>query len=94
MTDWAARVLNFKRGELRLALLAALFYFCVLSGYFFLRPVRDAMGVARGMDELRWLFVATSVALPDYCSAFRWSRVAHGPAQVHSDRLWVRRSCA
>ena len=61
MTDWAARLLNFKRGELRLALLAALFYFCVLSGYFFLRPVRDAMGVARGMDELRWLFAATSV---------------------------------
>ena len=62
MTDWAARVLNFKRGELRLALLAALFYFCVLSGYFFLRPVRDAMGVARGMDDLRWLFVITSIA--------------------------------
>ena len=62
MTDWAARVLNFRRGELRLALLAALFYFCVLSGYFFLRPVRDAMGVARGMEELRWLFVVTSVS--------------------------------
>ena len=61
MTDWAARLLNFRRGELRLALLAALFYFCVLSGYFFLRPVRDAMGVARGMGELRWLFVITSV---------------------------------
>ena len=62
MTDWAARLLNFKRGELRLALLAALFYFCVLSGYFFLRPVRDAMGVARGMGDLRWLFVITSIA--------------------------------
>ncbi len=62
MTDWAARVLNFKRGELRLALLAALFHFCVLCGYFFLRPVRDAMGVARGMDELRWLFAVTSVS--------------------------------
>ena len=61
MTDWAARVLNFKRGELRLAVLAACFYFCVLSGYFFLRPVRDAMGVSRGMDELRWLFVITSI---------------------------------
>ena len=61
MTDWAARLFNFKRGELRLALLAALFYFCVLSGYFFLRPVRDAMGVERGMDELRWLFAVTSI---------------------------------
>ncbi len=62
MTDWAARVLNIRRGELRLVLLAALFYFCVLSGYFFLRPVRDAMGVARGMGELRWLFVVTSIS--------------------------------
>ena len=61
MTDWAARLLNFRRGELRLALLSALFYFCVLSGYFFLRPVRDAMGVERGMDELRWLFAVTSI---------------------------------
>ena len=62
MTDWAARVLNFKRGELRLAVLAALFFFCVLCGYFFLRPVRDAMGVARGMDDLRWLFAVTAVS--------------------------------
>ena len=61
MTDWAARVLNFKRGELRLALLSATFYFCVLSGYFFLRPVRDAMGVSRGMDNLYWLFGVTSI---------------------------------
>ena len=61
MTDWAARLLNFKRGELRLALLAALFYFCVLSGYFFLRPVRDDMGVSRGMDDLYWLFTVTCI---------------------------------
>ncbi|MBN1238645.1 MAG: MFS transporter [Gammaproteobacteria bacterium] len=61
MTDWTVRLLNFKRGELPLALLAALFYFCVLCGYFFLRPVREAMGVSRGMDDLRWLFVGTSI---------------------------------
>ena len=62
MTAWAARLLNFRRGELPLGVLAALFYFCVLCGYFFLRPVRDAMGVSRGMDELRWLFVVTSLS--------------------------------
>ncbi len=62
MTAWAERVLNFKPGELRLGVLAALFYFCVLCGYFFLRPVREAMGVSRGMDELRWLFVTTSIS--------------------------------
>jgi ATP:ADP antiporter, AAA family len=54
-------MLNFRRGELRLAVMAALFYFAVLCGYFFLRPVREAMGVSRGMDQLRWLFVLTSM---------------------------------
>jgi len=62
MTEWAARVLNFKKGELPLAVLSALFYFCVLCGYFFLRPVREAMGVSRGMGDLRWLFVGSSIA--------------------------------
>jgi AAA family ATP:ADP antiporter len=61
MTNWAARVLNFKPGELPLGALAALFYFCVLCGYYFLRPVRDAMGVSGGMDQLRWLFITTSI---------------------------------
>lgn len=55
------RLLNFRRGELPLALLSASFYFCVLCGYFFLRPVREAMGVSGGMDQLRWLFVVTSI---------------------------------
>ncbi len=50
---------NMKSGELPLAALSALFFFLVLCGYFFLRPVREAMGVARGMDELRWLFAVT-----------------------------------
>ena len=48
MTDWVARSLNFRRGELSLGALAGLFYFCVLCGYFFLRPVREAMGVSGG----------------------------------------------
>ncbi len=61
MTDSISRILNMKKQELPLALLSALFFFLILCGYFFLRPVRDAMGVARGMDELRWLFVLTSV---------------------------------
>lgn len=61
MSGLAARLFNFKRGEFPLAVLAALFYFCVLCGYFFLRPVREAMGVSGGMDQLRWLFVVTSI---------------------------------
>jgi AAA family ATP:ADP antiporter len=61
VSNVASRLFNFKKGELPLAVLSAVFYFCVLCGYFFLRPVREAMGVSRGMDDLRWLFVGTSI---------------------------------
>ena len=61
MADTVSRILNIKEEERPLALLSAAYFFCILCGYFFLRPVRDAMGVARGMDELRWLFVGTAV---------------------------------
>jgi len=61
VSDTLGRLLNFRRGELPLALLSSAFFFVVLCGYFFLRPVREAMGVSRGMDDLRWLFVLTSV---------------------------------
>jgi len=59
--DTVSRILNIKKAELPLALLSVAYFFCVLCGYYFLRPVRDAMGVARGMDQLRWLFVGTSL---------------------------------
>jgi len=62
MADYVSRLLNLREGELKPALLSALLFFTVLCGYFFLRPVREAMGVSRGMDELRWLFVVTSAA--------------------------------
>ena len=60
MADTVSRILNMKKEELPRALLSVAYFFCVLCGYYFLRPVREAMGVSRGMDELRWLFVGTS----------------------------------
>ena len=62
MTHRLAKALNFRPGELPLGVLAACFYFCVLCGYFFLRPVREAMGVSGGMGALYWYFLSTSVA--------------------------------
>ena len=54
------RLFNMKRGEFPLAAMSALFFFLVLCGYFFLRPLREAMGVARGLGELRVLFVVNA----------------------------------
>ena len=61
MADTVSRILNIKKAELPLALLSVAYFFCVLCGYYFLRPVREAMGISRGMEELRWLFVGTSL---------------------------------
>ncbi len=70
MADTVSRILNIKKEERPLALLSAAYFFCILCGYYFLRPVRDAMGVARGMDELRWLFVGTAVVSLAFVLAF------------------------
>jgi len=53
------RVVAFEAGELAPAVLSCLYFFCLLFGYFMLRPLRDAMGLAGGVDELRLLFLGT-----------------------------------
>lgn len=70
MSAWLNRALRLERGELRLAVLGAVAYFYVLAGYGFLRPVREAFGVSRGMDELRVLFAITSLASLAFVVAF------------------------
>jgi AAA family ATP:ADP antiporter len=44
-------------------LLAFLYFFFVLSGYFILRPIRDAFGVAAGVSRLPWLWAGTLSAM-------------------------------
>ena len=56
-----SKLLAIHRTELPPVLLSASYFFTVLCGYNFLRPVREAMGVSGGMNDLRWLFAVTSV---------------------------------
>ena len=35
------------------------FHFCVLASYYLVRPLRDALGLEGGADQLQWLFSAT-----------------------------------
>src|SRR6478672_773219 len=39
------------------------FFFCLLCGYYLLRPLRDAMGLVGGANSLPWLFTATFGAM-------------------------------
>ena len=52
-----------KRGELGASLWSFACFFCLLCGYYVLRPLRDEMGVQSGVDNLPWLFSATFAAM-------------------------------
>ncbi|EJN25521.1 hypothetical protein PMI35_04025 [Pseudomonas sp. GM78] len=39
------------------------FHFCVLASYYLVRPLRDALGLEGGVDQLQWLFTATFVVM-------------------------------
>lgn len=49
----------------------ALFYL-LFTGYFMLRPVRETMGVAGGVDNLQWLFTGTFIVTLTCLPLFGW----------------------
>jgi AAA family ATP:ADP antiporter len=55
------RVVEVEPHEVRLTLLACAYFFCSLSSWFVLRPVRDEIAVAAGVRNLPWLFLGTLV---------------------------------
>ena len=56
-------LLSVRRDERALLALSGLFFFLVMAGYFILRPIRDQMGVAGGVNNLPWLFTGTLLAM-------------------------------
>jgi ATP:ADP antiporter, AAA family len=54
-----SRVVTVQAGEVRALLWSFAYFFCLLAGYYVLRPVRDEMGLASGIKNLPWLFTAT-----------------------------------
>lgn len=53
------RVVDVRPGEWAGVLLSAGLFFCVLSSWFVVRPVRDAMGIAGDPLKLPWLYMGT-----------------------------------
>ena len=39
------------------------YFFCLLCGYYVLRPLRDEMGIAGGVEQLQWVFTGTFFAM-------------------------------
>ncbi len=53
------RAIDVRPDELRALVWSWLYIFSVLSAYYILRPIRDDMGVASGVETLPWLFTGT-----------------------------------
>lgn len=62
-----------KSGEHRAVVLSAAYFFCLLSSYYLLRPVRDEMGIRGGVDQLHWLFTATFLTMLAAVPLFGWA---------------------
>jgi ATP/ADP translocase len=56
------RAVDVKPEEQSAMLMSFAFFFFVLSGYFVLRPIRDAVAAASGVQQLPWLFTGTLTA--------------------------------
>ena len=64
--------INAERHELSPALAGFALFFCLFSGYFMLRPIRESMGIMAGIENLQWLFTATFVVMLVAVPLFAW----------------------
>jgi ATP:ADP antiporter, AAA family len=69
---WVTRLVQVERHELRALLWSFAYFFSLLCGYYILRPMRDAMGIAGGVEQLHWLFTGTFVAMLAAVPLFGW----------------------
>ena len=63
LQSWLGRVVDARPTEVRALLWSFAYFFCLLAGYYVLRPLRDEMGIAGGVRNLQWLFTATFVVM-------------------------------
>jgi AAA family ATP:ADP antiporter len=66
------RAVDVRRDEVGALLLSFAYFFALLCGYYVLRPIRDEMGISRGVDKLPVLFTGTFVAMSVASPLFGW----------------------
>ncbi|HKS12005.1 MAG TPA: MFS transporter, partial [Pseudomonas sp.] len=75
MTSWKQRLgqgINLQQGEWPAVAGGLALFYLLFTGYFMLRPVRETMGVAGGVDNLQWLFTGTFVVTLICLPLFGW----------------------
>jgi AAA family ATP:ADP antiporter len=57
------KIVDSKPDEIRALLLAFVFNFVVLGGYYVIRPIRDEIGADRGVENLPWMYTGTLIGM-------------------------------
>jgi ATP:ADP antiporter, AAA family len=65
-------VIKIEPAEAQVVLWCWLYIFAVLSSYYIMRPIRDQMGVAGGVNNLQWLFTGTLIGMLVLNLPFAW----------------------
>jgi AAA family ATP:ADP antiporter len=66
------RVFGLERHEYIAVAWSFVYFFCVLSAYYIIRPVRESMAVGSGADTIPYLFIGTFVATLVVTPVFGW----------------------
>lgn len=75
MTGWKQRLaqgVSLHPGEWPGVAAGLVLFYLLFTGYFMLRPVRETMGVAGGVDNLQWLFTGTFIVTLVCLPLFGW----------------------
>ena len=57
------KIVDVKPNEIHALLLAFIFNFVVLGGYYVIRPIRDEIGADRGVENLPWMYTGTLIGM-------------------------------
>ncbi len=66
------RMVRVEPGEVFGMLWSFGYFFCLLCGYYILRPIRDEIGIQAGVEQLQWLFTGTFVTMLAVVPLFGW----------------------
>ena len=65
-------ILGIRRDEIAAVTWSFAYFFCILSAYYMLRPVRDAMAIDSGVSTIPWLFTGTFVVMVIVAPIYGW----------------------
>ncbi len=69
---WLKRLVQVEPEEIRALLWSFSYFFALLCSYYIVRPMRDEMGIAGGVEHLQWLFTGTFLAMLASVPLFGW----------------------